>query len=210
MSAVWLCSYCSALHRGDEGTCRRCAAARPLDPVEAMVPRSADSVPLLLHLPPGDFPYSRTHGTSGQLRAWLAPAAMIALAIAIGIGWDPLVRRYDAARALGGVSSAAENARRAELGHAAVELGTLLAERETVATQPPDWTPRLRRLGDRYRLDGNVSNATLGPLEVGVRSAWLELVSLPPHGVPPAEIAGRLQSAREELSRVTEDLSHAP
>ena len=102
----------------------------------------------------------------------------------------------------------AERARRAELGEAAERLGGLVAEREA-AEQPPEWSATVRSLEDHYRLDGNVSNAALGPLEVSLRVAWLELVSLPPRGVAPAEVTGRLQTAKVELSRVTEDLSNA-
>lgn len=166
-------------------------------------------MPLLLHLPPVDFPYSRTHHAVGAVGPWVAPAVMLALALTITIGWDPLVRRYDAARALGGRSAMAESSRRLELGVAAMRLGTLVSEREAAEAHPPEWSAQVRDLGQAYRLDGNVSSTTLGPLEVRVRSAWLEMVSLPPDGVPPAEIAGRLETAKKELSRVTEDLSHA-
>lgn len=165
-------------------------------------------MPLLLHLPPVDFPYSRTHRKSGAVRPWLAPAMMLAFGLSIAVGWDSIVRRFDAARALGGGHEMAERARRTELGEAAERLGALVAEREA-AEQPPEWSATVRSLEERYRLDGNVSNAALGPLEVSLRVAWLELVSLPPRGVAPAEVTGRLETAKVELSRVTEDLSNA-
>jgi hypothetical protein len=208
VSLVWLCTSCSALHRRGEATCRRCDAARSPLVSTAAVARRADSVPLLLHLPPIDFPYSRTRRAGSLVRSWIAPAVLLASALAITVGWDPFVRRYDAARALGGESVMAERARRAELGVAAERLGALITEREASAA-PPEWAPRVREVGERYRLDGNPNSPTLAPLEVSVRSAWLELVSLPPDGVHPVEIAGRLHTAKEELSRVTEDLSHA-
>ncbi len=165
-------------------------------------------MPLLLHLPPIDFPYSRTRRAGGLVQSWIAPAVLLAFALGITVGWDPFVRRFDAARALGGESAMAERARRAELGVAAERLGALVTEREA-SPSPPEWAPRVREVGARYRLDGNLTSPTLAPLEVGVRAAWLELVSLPPDGVHPVEIAGRLHTAKEELSRVTEDLSHA-
>ncbi len=208
MSSVWLCPACSALHHDGAPVCLRCAAPRPSAPSNEVVPRCPETEPVLLHLPPSDFPYSRTPNISRQAQKWVAPTVMVACAIVLAAGWDPFVRRYAAARALGGESPVAEQARRTELGSASAGLGELITEREASLDAPaPDWNDRVRQLGRRYNLDGDAGSDALGPLEVGVRSAWLELVSLPPDGVP--EIEGRIQTAKEELSLVTEELSHA-
>lgn len=209
MNAVWLCPACAALHLVGEAACRRCAAPRA--PAERRS-RAADTEPVQLSLPPVDFPYSRTHSTRGQPRAWLAPFVFLALALLLAVAWDPFVYRFAAARALGGDSPHAERARRDQLGVAVQRLDALLVEREAVflgaAAPADDWRARVRRLAGRYHIDGDVGSA-LGPLEIDVRGIWLLLLSLPSEGAPAADIARRIQLAKEEISRVTEDLSHA-
>ncbi len=211
MTVVWVCQQCSILQFRGEVACRRCGAAPPSGRA-ALVPRGAETEPILLDLPPIDFPYSRAARPRGRVRGWIAPVVMVLLAIGLAAGWDPLVRRYDAARAFGGESPRATQARAAELGDAAAELGALLAEGESALTGPVpalpgDWAARVRPLGRLHHLDGNAGSATLGEAEVAVRAVWLELVTLPPDA-PPADTGARIQSLKEELSRVTSDLAH--
>ncbi len=200
--SVWQCGRCFALHFGGERVCRRCGAPRPVPSVPTVEPREAQSTPVHLHLPPADFPYSRRAATRERYR--FAPLILLALAVLVAIGWDPFVRRVAAGRALGGDSPAAVEARRNQLTIATRQLARLLSTR--AEADPAAWRHEARAVGARFHLDGDARSTALGELEVRIRALWLAVASIPDDA---AAVGPHVTLAREELSRVTEDLSNA-
>lgn len=206
MSSVWQCGRCFALHFGGERVCRRCGAPRPAPSVPTVVAREPASEAVHLHMPPTDFPYSRRART--RERQNVAPIVLLLLAALVAFGWDPVVRKVAAARALGGESPAALEARRHELALATHQLSKLLAERAgpNAPPPPPTWREEVLEVGRTWRLSGDSRSLALGDLEVRVRALWLAVSSLPDD---PAAVGPHVTLAREELSRVSEDLTHA-
>jgi hypothetical protein len=205
VSAVWQCGRCFALHFGGERVCRRCGALRPSPSRPVILPRAPDSEAIHLALPPTDFPYSRRAGTRERRR--YAPLVFFAFAAVLTLAWDPVARRVAAGRALGGESVVALDARRGHLAIATRELGALLDARDAPGADRATWRADVRALGPRWHLAGDPGSPTLGPLEVRVRAAWLAVASLPDDAAPGGP---HVSLAREQISRATEDLSHAP
>jgi hypothetical protein len=157
--------------------------------------------PVHLRLPGYLNPYASTRVAPRRLA--VGPALLLLGAITLALGWDPMARRLTAARALGGESSAALDARRQELGHAVRRLQRLAAD--APAADPAAWRVEVQEAGRLWRLTGDSRSPSLGELEVRARAAWLALASL-----PPSPSAAALTHTREELSELLEDLEDAP
>jgi hypothetical protein len=231
VSAVWQCPGCFALHWRGEARCTRCHGLPA--PLVAEHAREPETEPVLLSLPPIDFPLTRSRRPPSHVSVWFTPAVLLLLSAAIAMVWDPFARRFDAAHALGGVSLEAELARRDTLVHATRDLARLVDARDPpppaapaavpASTPPPPaplpaaplslaaWRADVIDVGRRASLGGATTpHPDLADLEVRLRAQLLELASLPTDAdASAADVRPRLVSARAELSRISEELTHA-
>lgn len=208
----WQCETCLAITARGE-VCRACGRVRGADaPEPEPLPRA------LLSLPHQDFPYSRTHRVVNAHRSLLAPVLLAAAAVLLAVGVEP-VRTELAFAHLGSATAEHRTQRRqGDLELAARDLSALAAElRPALEAKGGDlsrsWPRRLDALRRRDALVVDPVRSPFAEHEVALRVALLELASLHRRwldGSLAADALPRLDATERELTRVTEDLTHAP
>ena len=195
--------------------CRRCG--RPVRAPEA-TSSAPTPVPRALRTTREDaFAARASRGLARE--GWSGPVLLLASAIVLATGWDPIARELDAAQASHADRAMSERARKDELRRTARELGALLAELRASAPSgaapaalPRDWRARFDALLRRAQVRGDDASP-LTATEVRLHVVALELASLHHRyvaGSLAVDALARFDAAERDLTRTSEDLAHAP